>query len=84
MAGKLSHQAAGRRITFHDIPEAAMAEGLRHAGMPPWQVDGLLEDYAHYRRGEAAVITSGVADATGTPPRDFDTFARDYVPIFVR
>jgi hypothetical protein len=24
---------------------------LRQAGIPDWQVQGLIEDYVHYRRG---------------------------------
>ena len=81
MADLLS-EAVGRRITFTDVPEAAMAEGMRAVGMPDWQVDGLLEDYAHYRRGEAAVLSSGVQDATGAAPRRFAAFARDYAAAF--
>ena len=43
---------------------------------------GLLEDYAHYRRGEAAEISSAVAEVTGIPPRDVSQFAHDYAPAF--
>ena len=46
--------------------------------MPAWQADGLIEDYAHYRRGEAAAVLSGIQEATGRPPGDFKQFARDY------
>jgi hypothetical protein len=45
-------------------------------------VAGLLKDYAHYRRGEAASVSSAVADITGRPPRDIREFARDYAPAF--
>jgi hypothetical protein len=55
---------------------------LLSVGLPHWQVDGLIEDYAHYRRGEASSIASGVQDATGSPPRSFDSFARDYASAF--
>ena len=36
---------------------------LLAAGIPPWQADGLIEDYAHYRRGEAAAVADGVRQA---------------------
>ncbi len=52
--------------------------------MPEWQVDGLLEDYAHYRRGEASAVTSDVERVTGFPARPFAAFARDYAPAFTR
>jgi hypothetical protein len=54
------------------------------AGVPDWQADGLIEDYAHYSRGEAAKVATGVLDATGKPPRSFDDFARDYAHAFLK
>ena len=73
--------ALGRDVTFTDVPPEAFADSLRGI-LPPWQVDGLLEDYAHYRRGEAASVSSAVAEITGRPPRDIQQFARDYAPAF--
>jgi uncharacterized protein YbjT (DUF2867 family) len=73
--------ALGRDITFNDAAPEAFATSL-HGILPPWQVDGLLEDYAHYRRGEAAEVTTTVADITGQPARDIGQFARDYATAF--
>ena len=73
--------ALGRDVTFIDVPPEAFADSLRGI-LPPWQVEGLLEDYAHYRRGEAASVSSAVAEITGRPPRDIQQFARDYAPAF--
>ncbi len=81
MAKKLS-QALDRKIEYIDVPPEAMKEALVGFGMPQWQADGLIEDYAHYRRGEASAIASGVKDATGLPPRSFDSFAQDYAVAF--
>jgi uncharacterized protein YbjT (DUF2867 family) len=81
MAAQLSH-AVGRRISFVDITPETMKATLLDAGLPLWQADGLLEDYAHYRRNEASVIASGVKEATGGPARSFAVFARDYAPEF--
>jgi uncharacterized protein YbjT (DUF2867 family) len=81
MAAALS-DALGRRIEFVDVPPDAMREALVGAGFPTWQADGLLEDYAHYRRGEASAVASGVEDATGTAPRAFADFARDYARVY--
>ena len=72
----------GRRITFVDVPPEAMREALLAMKMPIWQADGLFEDYAHYRRGEAEDVASGVQDATGKAPRTFERFARDYASAF--
>jgi hypothetical protein len=51
--------------------------------VPPWQVDGLIEDYAHYARGEAEAISPHVRDVTGVAPRDMNEFANDYSRAFV-
>ncbi len=81
MAQYLSN-ATGRQITFVDIPPDTMRDTLLGVGFPDWQAEGLIEDYAHYRRGEAAKISSRVQDATGKAPRSFESFARDYALMF--
>lgn len=81
MAERLSN-ALGRQIAFVDVSPEAMHDTLLSAGFPVWQADGLLEDYAHYRRNEAAAIASGVHDAIGKNPRSFEAFARDYGTMF--
>ena len=81
MAEKLS-QALQRQVEYVDVPETTMKEALLSFGIPLWQADGIVEDYAHYRRGEASTIASGVKYATGASPRSFDIFARDFAPAF--
>jgi uncharacterized protein YbjT (DUF2867 family) len=81
MAAQLA-SALGRAVAFVDVPPDVMRAALLGAGFPEWQADGVVEDYAHYRRGEASAITSGVKDATGMSPRTFAEFARDYAPAF--
>jgi uncharacterized protein YbjT (DUF2867 family) len=82
MAAQLS-EALNRNITFIDVPEQAFRDALHSFQMPDWQADGLIEDYAHYRRGEAAYVSSAVKDVTGVPPRSFAAFARDYRLAFL-
>jgi uncharacterized protein YbjT (DUF2867 family) len=69
----------GKRIDYMDIAEEQMRKGLCALGMPVWQAEGLLEDYAHYRRGEASEITSDVERVTGQKPRSFRTFLSECV-----
>lgn len=73
--------AIGRRVRFADVPPEQFATQLRGA-MPDWQLDGLLEDYAHYRRGEAAAVSPAVPELTGHPARGVDEFARDHADAF--
>jgi len=82
MAEELS-KATGRTIKFEDISPVVMREKLGEMGMERWQADGLIEDYDHYRRGEAAYVTSAVKDVTGKDARSFTEFARDYAERFV-
>jgi uncharacterized protein YbjT (DUF2867 family) len=81
MAEKLSN-ALARQIEYIDVTSESMMKTLLAIGLPRWQVEGLVEDYAYYRRGEASAIASGVQVATGAMPHSFDEFARDYAPAF--
>ena len=81
MAHQLS-RAIGRTIAFVDVPPEAMRAALADQGFPAWQAEGLLEEFAMYRRGEAAGVEPGVRDALGRPARAFAAFARDYAPLF--
>jgi uncharacterized protein YbjT (DUF2867 family) len=81
MAARLS-EALGKTIAFVDVPEGVMRDALLKFGFPDWQADGLIEDYAHYRRGEASTLSSAVRDVTGRDPRSFGAFARDHKQAF--
>jgi uncharacterized protein YbjT (DUF2867 family) len=81
MAQQLSKHV-GRTITFVDVPTESMRAALVEQGFPVWQADGLLEEFAMYRRGEAGGVESGVREALGRSPRSFEEFAHDYAPLF--
>ena len=74
----------GRPVSYVDLPEAAMRDGLLRFGFPEWQADGLIEDYAHYRRGEASAVSTAVEDVTGQPQRSFREFVQDYRLAFLQ
>lgn len=69
-------------INYIDLSPEQMQGALSAAGFPSWQVGGLIEDYAHYARGEAAEVFSTVQDVTGRPAISFDQFASDYKEYF--
>jgi uncharacterized protein YbjT (DUF2867 family) len=81
MASALS-RAIGRPVVFIDVPPDVFSGALTAVGVPPWQVDGLLEDYAHYARGEAEAVSPHVRELTGVEPRDVSRFAEDYASAF--
>jgi hypothetical protein len=59
-----------------------MRAALTGHGFPPWQADGLIEEFAMYRRGEATMVEPDVGEVLGRTGRSFDEFARDYAPVF--
>jgi uncharacterized protein YbjT (DUF2867 family) len=74
--------AVGRTVRFESIPPEAFLAWLTGAGMPEWQAEGLVEDYAHYDRGEASAVSPDVAQVTGTSARSLRDFAHDYSDAF--
>ena len=59
-----------------------MKGALDGLGFPALQADGLLEEFAMYRRGEAEGVEPGVLEALDRGPTTFAEFARDYAPLF--
>jgi uncharacterized protein YbjT (DUF2867 family) len=70
------------RVSVVDPPDE-FAAAVREV-LPPWQVEGLLEDYAHYRRGEAREVTDVVDTVVGRPAISFAQFVHDYADRFAR
>ena len=64
------------------IPPEAFGDALLNFGMPPWQVEGLIEDYAHSARGKAAEVHPTVREVTAIEARSVEGFARDYTDAF--
>jgi uncharacterized protein YbjT (DUF2867 family) len=75
-------KAAGRDVKVQEVPVEAVKRELVRAGVPPWNAEGLCELFELYAGGGATMVTSGVQDALGRPPRDLDTFAQDHVEAF--
>ncbi|WP_224389469.1 NAD(P)H-binding protein [Pseudonocardia sp. ICBG1293] len=73
--------ATGHPVSFDDLTPQAFATAL-HGVLPPWQAAGLVEDYAHYARGEAARVDDAVVVLTGHPARTLEEFAHDHAAAF--
>ena len=69
--------AIGRRVRFESIPAKEFIAMVTGAGMPQWRAEGLAEDYGHYDRGEAGVVT----DARRAI-RDVAAFGSGLAPVF--
>lgn len=72
----------GTEITYVDLSPEQMHGALTIAGFPEWQIGGLIEDYAHYARGEAAGVSDTVSDLTGHAPISFEQFVNDHKNFF--
>ena len=72
----------GTEITYVDLSPEQMHGALTIAGFPEWQVGGLIEDYAHYARGEAAGVFDTVNDLTGHAAIGFEQFVNDHKNFF--
>ncbi|HEY7572740.1 MAG TPA: SDR family oxidoreductase [Nitrososphaeraceae archaeon] len=83
------HQAAeiisntiNRKISYINSTETEAREGMRQIGMNEWFINIALELYDSYRRGYASKISPTVEFITGTKPRTFVKFAKDYASYF--
>lgn len=77
-------EAAGHEVHCQSVTSEAFLNALEQTGMPSWQAEGLLEDYAHYQRGEAAGVSPDVERVAGHPARSARDFAADYVDAWRR
>src|SRR5437588_4579677 len=79
---RILSDAAGRKFKYVDVPEAAARDGMLQAGVPPWQVELILELHAVNKQNRWSAVTSDIEKITGTPPTDFAQFARDHADKF--
>jgi uncharacterized protein YbjT (DUF2867 family) len=75
-------EVTGREFKYVDVPEAAARDGMLQAGVPPWQVELVIELHAVNKQNRWSAVTSDIEKVTGTPPTDFAQFARDHADKF--
>ncbi|NLR66798.1 SDR family oxidoreductase [Chitinophaga varians] len=73
----------GKPVKFIDVSPEQMEGAVRAAGFPEWQVGGLIEDYAHYARNEAVIVSQAVPEVTGQAAISFEQFVQDYKAMFI-
>ena len=79
---RILSEMTGREFKYVDVPEAAARDGMLQAGVPPWQVDLVMELHAVNKQNRWNAVTSDIEKVTGTPPTDFAQFARDHADKF--
>ena len=71
-------EVTGREFKYVDVPEAAARDEMLQAGVPPWQVELVMELHAVNKQNRWSAVTSDIEKVTGIPPTDFAQFARDH------
>lgn len=72
----------GQPISFQQIPPDAMRQAALDTGFTQWQADGLIEDYAHYDRDEASVVSLDGPAVMDRPALSLTAFLRDHKAAF--
>ena len=79
---RILSEAVGRKFKYVDVPEGAARDGMLQAGIPEWQVEGIMELHAINKQNRWSAITSDIEKVTDSPPTDFAQFARDHAEKF--
>ncbi len=75
----------GKEVVYVDIPFEVAQESMAAIwGLSDWFVDALHEYFRAFGRGLGDIVTDDVGRVTGHAARSFETFARDFAPVFVR
>jgi uncharacterized protein YbjT (DUF2867 family) len=69
----------GRRISYVDISEEDLRNGMKKMGIVDWSIDNALELYRMYRSGYRSQVTTVVEQLTEQKPTSFSQFAKSYV-----
>ena len=73
LASRIS-RIAGRNVQFVDIPEAAQRQSMLQLGMPPWQVDALLDLQRYYTGGQGGTVDGQLPKLLGREPVHLNDF----------
>jgi uncharacterized protein YbjT (DUF2867 family) len=80
-AGILS-EVLGKPVRYVDVPPAAARKSMLEAGIEEWLVNDLLSLMEYFSSGQAAVVTSTIANVARIRPHTFRDFVRDYASMF--
>lgn len=81
-AAAIISAASGKTVTYDNIPESALIEGVIASGAPESAAHYLAMLVAAVRNGHCAVVTTAVKDITGKEPVAFEAFVREHPASF--
>ncbi|MAG36502.1 MAG: NAD(P)-dependent oxidoreductase [Dehalococcoidia bacterium] len=72
----------GKPVRYGDVSVEAARKSLIEAGIARWYAADLTKMFEAFCAGQAATVTTTVAEVTGHQPRTFQQFARDHATCF--
>ena len=81
-AAEILSNITNKKISYVNSTEDQARQVMREIDMDEWFINIALELYDSYRRGYASKISPAVELITGTRPRTFVEFAKEYVNYF--
>ena len=69
--------AIGKKVSYQNIPEETMRQGLLGTGVPAPTAESFTTFFSEVRNGKIYSPTSAVADLLGRQPRSLEEWARD-------
>jgi uncharacterized protein YbjT (DUF2867 family) len=74
--------ATGRPVRYDDVSAAELKELLSCAGAPDWLAEDVVALHAFFGANAGAGTSRAVRELTGSPPRTYDAFAREFASSF--
>ena len=72
----------GKQITYTPVPDEAMRQGLKSAGLSDWYADSLVKLYQFYRQGGGAPVTTDLQLLIRRKPRTMEAYLQENVAAF--
>ena len=72
----------GKKITYVPVPDEALFQGLKSAGLSDWYADSLVKLNQFYRQGGGSPVTPDLEQLIHQKPRTMDAYLQENVAAF--
>ncbi len=76
-------KALGREVTYVEVPDEAVREGMKSMGFPDWLIGDMSAYMGYMREGYELPTTPWVARITGRAPTSIEDWAKAHVAAFM-
>ncbi len=74
--------ATGREVEFIHVPDEGAKQAMTEGGLPEFVAEQIVQVFVMLRQGVGRQVTPTVEELTGSPARDFASFAHDHAHLF--